>query len=84
MDECDVVVPRNRIAEFVKFVNMLEGKYEVRIRSFGNAGDGNLHVYVCRDNLQEDIWRKRLNKIMKERCMARHLNLKASFPVSMA
>jgi len=65
MDECDVVVPRNKIAEFVKYVEYLEKSNEIRIRSFGHAGDGNIHVYVCRDNLGEDEWRERLNKVMQ-------------------
>ena len=64
MDECDVVVPRNKIAEFVKFVNTLEKKYEIRIRSFGHAGDGNLHVYVCRDLLSEADWKAKLQSVM--------------------
>jgi FAD/FMN-containing dehydrogenases len=66
MDECDVVVPRNRIADFVKFVKGLENKYKVRIRSFGHAGDGNLHIYVCRDQLPEKEWHGVLEKVMKE------------------
>ena len=66
MDECDVVVPRNRISEFVKFVNRLEKKYEVRIRSFGHAGDGNLHVYICKDQLPDNIWHEKLDKVMRE------------------
>ncbi|MDP4118115.1 MAG: FAD-linked oxidase C-terminal domain-containing protein [Bacillota bacterium] len=64
MDECDVVVPRNRIADFVKYVSGLEKEYGVRIRSFGHAGDGNLHVYVCRDELPKDEWTVRLNSVM--------------------
>jgi len=66
MDECDVVVPRNRIADFVKFVNGLGAKYGVRMRSFGHAGDGNLHVYVCKDQLPDDVWHEKLEKVMKE------------------
>lgn len=66
MDECDVVVPRNKIAVFVKFVNELEKKYEIRIRSFGHAGDGNLHIYVCKDDLQNEVWNDKLEKVMKE------------------
>lgn len=65
MDECDVVVPRNRIALFMKFVNQLESEYEIRIRSFGHAGDGNLHIYVCKDELTDDVWHEKLNKVMK-------------------
>ena len=64
MDECDVVVPRNRIADFVKFVNTLEEKYAIRIRSFGHAGDGNLHIYLCRDDLCEEAWQSRCKAVM--------------------
>jgi len=64
MDECDVVVPRNKIALFVRFVSGLEKSYGVRIRSFGHAGDGNLHVYVCRDSLPKNSWREKLNTVM--------------------
>jgi len=31
MDECDVVVPRNKIAPFLKFSNSLREKYNIRI-----------------------------------------------------
>lgn len=57
MDECDVVVPRNEIARFVRFVGTLSERFGVRIRSFGHAGDGNLHLYVCRDAMPEEAWR---------------------------
>ncbi len=66
MDECDVVVPRDKIAEFIKFSRDLENEYEIRIRSFGHAGDGNLHLYVCRDNLTESEWKGKLDKVMQE------------------
>lgn len=62
MDECDVVVPRNKIAEFVKFADELQKKYEIRIKGFGHAGDGNLHIYVLRDGLNCEQWKKKLNE----------------------
>ncbi len=65
MDECDVVVPRNKIAEYVKYVNKLEMEHEVRIRTFGHAGDGNLHVYLCKDSLSDEIWQIKCKRIMK-------------------
>jgi glycolate oxidase len=65
MDECDVVVPGNRIAEYMSYVNKLQNDHDIRIRSFGHAGDGNLHVYVCRDSLDADAWKSRLNKVME-------------------
>lgn len=61
MDECDVVVPRNRVAEFVKFTKTVEAEENIRIRSFGHAGDGNLHVYLLRDDLSREVYRQRLN-----------------------
>ena len=60
MDECDVVVPVNRVDEFIKFTHTLADEVGVRIPSFGHAGDGNLHIYICRDNLDEKTWQKTL------------------------
>ncbi|SFA99835.1 FAD-binding oxidoreductase [Clostridium frigidicarnis] len=64
MDEVDVVVPRNKVAVFVKFIHELENKFDIRIRSFGHAGDGNLHIYILRDDLDETTWNKKLNEVM--------------------
>ncbi len=60
MDECDVVVPVNKIDEFIKFTHELAKQHGVRIPSFGHAGDGNLHIYICRDNLSQADWQKTL------------------------
>ncbi|MDF2569428.1 MAG: glcD2 [Sporomusa sp.] len=65
MDECDVVVPRNKIAEFVKFSRSLQDKLSVRIQSFGHAGDGNLHIYVLRDTLAKEEWETKLGEAMQ-------------------
>ena len=62
MDECDVVVPRSRIAEFIIFTDELSKKLGVRIPGFGHAGDGNLHLYVCRDGMDEKSWKDVLSK----------------------
>ncbi len=61
MDECDVVVPGNRVDEFIKFTHALSEEMNIRIPSFGHAGDGNLHVYICRDGLSEDVWQEKLS-----------------------
>lgn len=65
MDECDVVVPRNKVAEFVKFSNDLQKEFDIRIKSFGHAGDGNLHIYVLKDELPEEVWHKKLEDIFE-------------------
>ena len=56
MDECDVVVPGDRVDTFIKFTHELAEEFQVRIPSFGHAGDGNLHVYICRDALNDADW----------------------------
>ena len=66
MDECDVVVPRRHVAEFVLFSKELQEKYAVRIRSFGHAGDGNLHIYVLRDDLAEQEWKEKLEAVFRD------------------
>ncbi|ETA80912.1 2-hydroxy-acid oxidase [Youngiibacter fragilis 232.1] len=67
MDECDVCVPRDRVADFIKYTHELEKQFDVRIRSFGHAGDGNLHVYVLKDDMNEEQWKKKLTDIFE--CM---------------
>jgi len=61
MDECDVVVPRNAIAGLVEFTRHLQREIDIRIMSFGHAGDGNLHIYVLRDDLSEEEWHRKLD-----------------------
>ncbi len=72
MDEVDVVVPRNKINDMVEYVDTLEDKIGIRIKYFGHAGDGNLHIYILRDDLSEKDWEERLNKAMD--CMYEKAN----------
>lgn len=69
MDECDVCVPRDKVAQFITYTHDLEKAFDVRIRSFGHAGDGNLHVYVLRDGLDEETWKEKLSAVFE--CMYR-------------
>jgi glycolate oxidase len=63
MDECDVCVPRNRVADFIKYTHELREKLNVRIKSFGHAGDGNLHAYLLRDQMTEEEWIKKQDEV---------------------
>lgn len=65
MDECDVVVPRDRIAEFVRESVEIGKRAGVRVCSFGHAGDGNLHIYACRDALSEADWKRGVAEVME-------------------
>ena len=66
MDECDVVVPRSEVSNFIKFTYELQEKYNIRIPSFGHAGDGNLHIYICRDNYSKEQFEVILEKVFNE------------------
>ena len=64
MDECDVVVPRTALGSFMSFVSTLEKSHGLRLRSFGHAGDGNLHIYLCKDDLSAQDWKEKCNSVM--------------------
>ncbi|MDF1578382.1 MAG: FAD-linked oxidase C-terminal domain-containing protein [Desulfobulbales bacterium] len=51
----DVVVPRTRIPELVRFTEELAAELDLIILTFGHAGDGNIHVNIMldRDNPRE-------------------------------
>lgn len=59
MDECDVVVPRSKIADYIKFTHAMAGDLAMRIPSFGHAGDGNLHIYLCRDGMGREAFEEK-------------------------
>ena len=62
MDECDVVVPKSKVADYIKYTHEVAKQVNVRIPSFGHAGDGNLHIYICRDGLSQDDWKSKLKQ----------------------
>lgn len=66
MDECDVVVPRDMIPAFVRRSVEIGRHIGVRICSFGHAGDGNLHIYVCKDGLDNTTWDRAVRQAMDE------------------
>lgn len=62
LDECDVVVPVNKIPSYLAFVNKTGKECGITIKSFGHAGDGNLHIYECSNDLEESEFKARVNK----------------------
>ena len=56
-----MIVPGNKVDEFIKFTHALALEQQVRIPSFGHAGDGNLHIYICRDDLDDATWQSKLD-----------------------
>ena len=74
MDECDVVVPRKYVADFIKDMKALQQEFGVRIMNFGHAGDGNLHIYVLRDEFPQKLWEEKLASVF-DRMYARAAEL---------
>ena len=64
LDECDVVVPTSRIADFVGYVKSIEPEFGFAVKSFGHAGDGNLHVYTCSVDMEMDAFVKQVDQFM--------------------
>lgn len=60
MDECDVVVPKDKIADYIRYTHQLSKELDIRLPSFGHAGDGNLHIYLCKDGMDEQLWQQKL------------------------
>ncbi|MDD4069323.1 MAG: FAD-linked oxidase C-terminal domain-containing protein [Candidatus Izemoplasmatales bacterium] len=60
IDECDVVLPRSQITQYLDFTRNLSEELDIRIPYFGHAGDGNLHIYFCKDNLSDIEWEEKL------------------------
>jgi glycolate oxidase len=65
LDECDVVVPVSEIANYLTYVNSLEKDYGFKIKSFGHAGDGNLHIYTCSNDMPIDLFKEKVDAFMK-------------------
>lgn len=49
----DIVVPLGRIAEFVACLPAYEAAHGVKIYAFGHAGDGNIHLSVTAESLDD-------------------------------
>lgn len=62
IDECDVVVPRSEVAAFIKYTRELARQVGLRLPGFGHAGDGNLHVYLCRDGMDGDEFKSKCER----------------------
>lgn len=65
-EECDVVVPRAQIANFVKAAKKIGQKYSIRVIVCGHAGDGNIHTEMLRNNLTDEVWKTNTKVCLKE------------------
>lgn len=61
----DATVPRSEIAKMVKAINEIAEKYNVKICTFGHAGDGNLHP-TCPTDARDHQEMERVEKAFAE------------------
>lgn len=60
----DIVVPIDKTAEFISFINKLGEESGMQMVSFGHAGDGNVHLCVVRGDRDLKTWHKELKANM--------------------
>ena len=66
LDECDVVVPVTKIPDYVIFADELAKNYDFRLQYFGHAGDGNLHIYTCSNDMEKDEFLRQVDDFMSK------------------
>lgn len=65
--ECDVVVPRSRIAEYVKAAKRIALSKGIRVEPCGHCGDGNIHTEMLRDQgMSDEKWKSATHACLKE------------------
>ncbi|MBD3367282.1 MAG: FAD-binding protein [Candidatus Eisenbacteria bacterium] len=69
----DITVPRSRIPDFVHGMRAIGREHDLRILSFGHAGDGNLHVNVMFD--RDDVGSRRRARAAVDRLFQLALSL---------
>ena len=64
--EEDTVVPRSRLPELVRGVKEICRRYDITSICYGHAGDGNVHVNLLNEHLDERHWQKTADKAVRE------------------
>ncbi len=59
--EEDTVVPRARIPELIRGVKEISSEFGITTICYGHAGDGNVHVNILKDKLDDASWEKNLD-----------------------
>lgn len=66
IDEIDVVVPISQIPRVLDKVAALQDSEQVRMPNFGHAGDGNLHIYMCKDDYSRAEFVGKVDRIIRQ------------------
>lgn len=60
----DIVVPIDRVADFVRSSDEVGRELGIRILTFGHAGDGNVHLCIMKDEISVEKWPDMLDRTM--------------------
>jgi len=64
--EEDTVVPRANMSRLVRGVKEISARYGIRTICYGHSGDGNIHVNILKDKLDDRSWEAVLDKAIRE------------------
>ena len=59
--DVDLTFPRTRLLEIIEGIKTIGAREGFRTVVFGHAGDGNLHVNVLRDQMDDDAWQRTID-----------------------
>ena len=66
-EECDVVVPRACIAEYVKAAKRIALSHGIRVEPCGHCGDGNIHTEMLRGpEMSDEEWKSATHASLTE------------------
>jgi glycolate oxidase len=64
--EEDTVVPRANMTKLVRGVKEIAARYGITTICYGHSGDGNIHVNILKDKLDDKTWEKNLDTAIRE------------------
>lgn len=64
--EEDTVVPRANMTKLIRGVKDISAKYGITTICYGHSGDGNIHVNILKDKLDDKSWHLNLDKAIRE------------------
>ncbi len=64
--EEDTVVPRANMTKLIRGVKEISARYGITTICYGHSGDGNIHVNILKDKLDEKSWEENLDTAIRE------------------
>jgi glycolate oxidase len=64
--EEDTVVPRADLPVLLKHIKEVGRQFKFRSVCYGHAGDGNVHVRILKDDLDDEYWKNEVPKGIRE------------------